>query len=161
MSDSKGRGIFSLRSSGSEVDPDQTESVYSRYMLPLEKIRELLRAIYATGQILEEEIPCSVRDRLYRGLGKPPKQCFLVPQSVKNLILHECRDPEASWCFLGPLSVRSPMSSIAGTGGMVPEPVGVQLNCRLLAVPGCALLRIPQNVKSRRFFSLHTGLTHS
>ena len=104
----------SQEDSGSDTEPkDRVSSKGSRFKLSLEDVDNLLKAIYTTLEMEEEEVQMSKHDLMYKGLHKKKSKNFPVHGSLLNTIKLEWESPERKPFFSGNLKRRFPFDEDA------------------------------------------------
>lgn len=99
----------SLEESGSDTEPRDRESTRgSRFKLSVEDVDDLLKAIYTTLELKEEEVQLSKHDLMYKGLHKRKSRVFPVHSSLVDTIKLEWDNPERKPFFSSNLKRRFP-----------------------------------------------------
>ncbi|XP_018409532.1 PREDICTED: breast cancer type 2 susceptibility protein [Nanorana parkeri] len=89
--------------SGEDTGPSQ-----GRYLFPAHETNELLKSVWDTLGISEEQGELSIHDRLYKGLQPKKGRTFPVHQSIKHVVTTEWKDPERKVFFSSKLKRRFP-----------------------------------------------------
>lgn len=75
-------------------DEEEEDSRSSKHIFSADNMEALIRAIYASEEILEPTAQVSAQNKMYRGLVKPQARVLLVHSALKVIILREWKEPE-------------------------------------------------------------------